>query len=76
MRFNYRLTVVASTTNRYKRCMTIPKPPKKSLPVSVRMAPEIKAELERLAVEDRRSLSSYIEGVLADHVFQVRKPKR
>ena len=37
-------------------------------PTSIRLAPELKAALKRLAKEDRRSLSSYIVILLEQHV--------
>ena len=46
-------------------------------PVSFRVKSEIEQALERLAREDRRSLSQYIELALEAHVETVRgkKPK-
>jgi hypothetical protein len=41
------------------------KPP---LPVSFRLPVEIKAAAEKAAADDHRSLSSFIEKVLADHL--------
>lgn len=38
----------------------------KSLPVSARLPPEVKAAAERAASEDTRSVSSLIEKVLID----------
>jgi len=38
----------------------------KTLPVSLRLAPETKAALERAAKADHRSLSSLIEKILSD----------
>lgn len=40
----------------------------KSLPVSLRLPPEVKAAAERAALEDTRSLSSYIEKLLTEHL--------
>jgi predicted transcriptional regulator len=40
----------------------------KTVPLSHRLDPELKAELQRLADADRRSLTNYIEIVLEDHV--------
>ena len=37
-------------------------------PVMTRLRPELKQELQRLAEADRRTLASYVEGVLEDHV--------
>ena len=42
-------------------------------PISFRIKAEIKQALERLAKEDRRSLSSYIELALEAHVEAVAK---
>jgi len=46
-------------------------------PISFRIKAEIKQALERLAREDRRSLSQYIELALEAHVEAMRgkKPK-
>jgi hypothetical protein len=40
----------------------------KSLPVSLRLLPKVKAAAEAAAKDDTRSLSSYIEKVLTDHL--------
>jgi hypothetical protein len=40
----------------------------KSLPVSVRLPPQVKAAAEVAAKDDTRSLSSYIEKLLTDHL--------
>jgi len=40
----------------------------KSLPVSFRLPPAVKAAAEKAAKEDARSLSSLIEKVLTDHL--------
>lgn len=39
-------------------------------PTSIRLTPELKAKLKRYAVDDRRSLSSYIVIILEDHIKQ------
>lgn len=41
---------------------------KKTHPIAIRMDPDIKARLEKLAVKDKRSLSSYVGIVLEQHV--------
>jgi predicted DNA-binding protein len=41
---------------------------KKTHPIAIRMDPEIKGKLEKLAAKDARSLSSYVGVVLAKHV--------
>jgi hypothetical protein len=40
----------------------------KALPVSFRLQPEVKAAAEKAAEDDRRSLSSFIEKLLVDHL--------
>jgi predicted DNA-binding protein len=45
-------------------------------PTSIRLQPELKAALKRLAQEDRRSLSSYIVLVLERHVTEREKAAR
>jgi hypothetical protein len=42
--------------------------------ISFKVAAEIKATLEKLALADERSLSSYIDRVLRNHVAEVGKP--
>ena len=54
----------------YKRCM---KRSKKLEPMSIRLGPDVKAELQDLADADDRSLSAYINRVLRQHVEAVRK---
>ncbi|MGE0766837.1 MAG: hypothetical protein AB7L90_10265 [Hyphomicrobiaceae bacterium] len=41
---------------------------KKTAPLSVRITPDLKAALEALAEADKRSLASYVEIVLQEHV--------
>lgn len=49
----------------------------KTAALSIRVEPELKAALERLAEEDKRSLASYVEIALQAHVDQAdRKPPR
>ena len=40
----------------------------KTLPVSLRLPPAVKAAAEKAAKEDTRSLSSYLEKVLTEHL--------
>jgi predicted transcriptional regulator len=40
----------------------------KTAPFSMRLPPELKDQLHRLAERDRRSLTNYIEKVLVEHV--------
>jgi hypothetical protein len=40
----------------------------RSLPVSVRLAPHVKAAVVKAAEDDHRSVSSLIEKVLADYL--------
>jgi len=40
----------------------------KSLPVSVRLPPQVKAALDAAAKDDMRSLASYIEKLLTEHL--------
>jgi hypothetical protein len=40
----------------------------KALPVSFRLQPEVKAAAEKAAEDDRRSLSSFVEKLLVDHL--------
>lgn len=52
---------------------------KKTAPLSIRITPELKEALEKLADEDRRALSSYVQLALEEHVARrqasVRKGK-
>jgi predicted DNA-binding protein len=41
---------------------------RKTAPLSIRVRPEIKETLERLATADRRSLASYVEIILEQHI--------
>lgn len=36
--------------------------------LNLRVKPALKAQLEKLAKEDRRTLSAYVENLLEDHV--------
>ena len=45
----------------------------RSAPISYRIRPSLKAELERLAEADKRTLSQYIELALEAHVEAKRK---
>jgi len=47
----------------------------KTLPFSMRLDPELKAKLQKLADADRRSLTNYIELVLEKHVEGEKKRK-
>jgi predicted transcriptional regulator len=46
---------------------------KKLEPMSIRLEPDVKAELQGLADADDRSLSAYINRVLRQHVEATRK---
>ena len=39
--------------------------------MNLRVRPTLKAKLEKLAKEDRRTLSAYVEKLLEDHVKSV-----
>ena len=47
----------------------------KTLPLSHRLAPELKAKLQKLASADRRSLTNYVEIVLEKHIEAQEKRK-
>ena len=50
---------------------------KKSAPLSIRITPELKEALEKLAAPDRRPLSNYLQLALEEHVArQQRSPAR
>jgi hypothetical protein len=38
--------------------------------INLRVRPSLKAKLEKLAKEDRRTLSAYVENLLEDHVTE------
>ena len=40
----------------------------RSAQMNLRVRPALKAKLERLAKEDRRTLSAYVEKLLEDHI--------
>jgi hypothetical protein len=44
-------------------------------PMSIRLDPDVKAALEGFAEEEDRSLSSYVNRVLRDHVERVEATK-
>ena len=44
--------------------------------INVRVAADLRAKLEKLAAEDKRTLSGYVLKVLQEHVEQHDKPKR
>jgi predicted transcriptional regulator len=44
----------------------------KTAPFSMRLPPDLKAELQRRADQDRRSLTNYIEVVLLQHIERER----
>lgn len=45
-------------------------------PTSIRLSPELKAQLKQFAQEDRRSLSSYVVLALERHVAERDKRKK
>lgn len=47
----------------------------KTLPFSMRLDPEIKAQLQKLAEKQNRSLTNYIETLLRQHVEAEKKRK-
>lgn len=54
-------------------------PPKKAVktaPLGLRISPDLKADLERLAEQDQRSVASYVEVVLRAHVADVSGKKK
>jgi predicted transcriptional regulator len=40
----------------------------RTAPFSMRLPPDLKAKLQKLADQDRRSLTNYIEVVLLQHI--------
>ena len=38
--------------------------------INLRVKPSLKAKLEKLAKQDRRTLSAYVENLLEDHVTE------
>lgn len=48
----------------------------KTVPMSFRLRPELKAKLQSLADADRRSLTNYVEVLLERHVEEATKGKR
>jgi predicted transcriptional regulator len=49
---------------------------KKTAPISFRISADLKASLEKLAKQDSRSLSNYIELALQKHVDTVMPSKK
>jgi hypothetical protein len=48
----------------------------RSSPLGLRIRPSLKTPLEKLARDDKRTLASYIELVLEEHVAAKKKGKR
>lgn len=48
----------------------------KTAPLGLRIEPELKAEIEKLAAADKRSVAQYVELVLQAHVEAQRKKVR
>jgi hypothetical protein len=48
----------------------------KTAPLSIRIRPSLKAEIERLAVEDKRPIAQYVEMVLEAHCDPERRKTR
>ena len=48
----------------------------RSATLVLRVRPELKAALERLATNDRRSISNYVEIILEDHVQKAPSRRR
>jgi hypothetical protein len=43
--------------------------------LNLRVRPSLKAKLEKLAKQDRRTLSAYVEMLLEDHVTERERPR-
>lgn len=56
------------TVSRKPQKKSDPVAPERTYRVMVRLLPEVRASLERLAKKDRRHLSTYASLVLEDHV--------
>jgi len=52
-----------------------PKKAAETAPLSIRISVELRAELERLAEADGRTMSNYVSRALQQHVDGVRKAK-
>lgn len=48
----------------------------KTTTLGLRLDPGLKAQLQKLAKDDRRSLSSYIEIVLSEHIEKIQKKSK
>jgi hypothetical protein len=48
----------------------------RSATLVLRVRPELKAALERLATNDRRSISNYVEVILEEHVQKAPSRRR
>jgi len=48
----------------------------RSATLVLRVRPELKAALERLATNDRRSISNYVEIILEEHVQEAPSKRR
>jgi predicted DNA-binding protein len=43
--------------------------------LNLRVRPALKAKLEKLAKQDRRTLSAYVENLPEDHIAALERPK-
>jgi len=48
----------------------------KTAPFSMRLEPDLKAQLQRLAEQEYRSLTNYVETVLRKHVAEQKRPRK
>jgi hypothetical protein len=48
----------------------------KTAPLSIRIRPSLKAEIERLAAEDKRPIAQYVEMILEAHCDPERRKER
>jgi predicted HicB family RNase H-like nuclease len=60
-----------------QRDLFVPRPMSRIAQLNLRVRPGLKATLAKLAEQDRRTLSAYVEKVLEDYVTMLkrRKPK-
>jgi len=54
----------------------MPKIARKTVVLSFRVRPEIKAALDKLAEKDRRSVASYVELALERHIEEANKSRK
>jgi len=70
------LTLQCALRRYSARHLHMPAQKKKAPPLSIRIDADVRRELEKLAAEDDRSLSAYVNRLLRQHVESAKKGKK